>query len=77
MKLNQELQKLACYPKLTEGEKGDLEFFCEALQAKSYQEGQESIIKEIEHDQRKFLDGFSHPKDCEICHSLLPDTNQK
>jgi hypothetical protein len=37
----------------------------------AYQKGRNSILKELEHEQQKFLDGFAHQKDCELCH--LPD----
>jgi len=29
--------------------------------------GKIDILKEQMHDQQKLLDGFSHPKDCELC----------
>jgi len=29
--------------------------------------GAERVAKEIMHDQKKLLDGFGHPKDCEQC----------
>ena len=36
-----------------------------------YQAGRGSILTELVHEERKFFDGFAHPKDCELCH--LPD----
>jgi len=30
-------------------------------------EAKEELRNEIEHDQRKLLDGFSHPKNCKMC----------
>jgi len=36
-----------------------------------YIEGRCSVLAEMNHEQKKLLDGFAHPKDCELCH--LPD----
>lgn len=33
------------------------------------QKGREEVLEEINHEQRKLLDGFAHPKDCKFCHS--------
>lgn len=33
----------------------------------AYQAGRESVIAEFDHDQKKLLDGFAHPKDCGKC----------
>jgi len=38
---------------------------------KVYQAGRGSILTELVHEEKKFFDGFAHPKDCELCH--LPD----
>lgn len=35
--------------------------------AEAYQEGRDSAFKEILHEHKKFIDGFGHPKDCEMC----------
>jgi len=47
----------------------DLVFYddLEECLIESYQAGRQSVIDEMKHDQKKLLDGFSHPKDCEEC----------
>ena len=40
------------------------------LLAQLEEEVREQIKKEEEHDQQKLLDGFGHPKDCEMCKTL-------
>ena len=32
--------------------------------------GRQSILDEFSHDQKKLLDGFSHPTDCKMCLAL-------
>lgn len=39
---------------------------------KGVEEGKKMVLNEIEHVQRKLLDGFSHPKDCPTCAKFLP-----
>jgi len=43
----------------------------QALQAQR-DAGYRQCLLEIKHEQRKLLDGFGHPKDCDIC--LTPPT---
>ena len=38
----------------------------EAL-AEAYEQGRIGVMEELEHDQKKFRDGFGHPKDCPSC----------
>ena len=47
--------------------KNYLKFFIQTQKDISYKEGRKSVLDEIKHDQRKMLDGFSHPKSCEQC----------
>ena len=44
----------------------------QALQAQR-DAGRQEVYSEMEHEQKKLLDGFSHPKDCSMC--LTPPTN--
>ena len=37
-----------------------------ALQAQR-DAGRQEVYSEMEHEQKKLLDGFSHPKDCSMC----------
>jgi hypothetical protein len=30
-------------------------------------EGRYEVLAELEHDKKKLLDGFAHPKDCPLC----------
>jgi len=48
------------------------DFMRKALQAQR-DAGYQQCLLEIKHEQRKLLDGFSHPKDCAMC--LTPPTN--
>jgi len=43
----------------------------------AYQCGRVDVLKELQHDQQKLLDGFSHPKDCEGCDKLKAISNDK
>ncbi len=36
----------------------------------AYQEGRCSVLAEQNHETRKLLDGFAHPKDCEMCRPI-------
>lgn len=36
--------------------------------------GKQDVIEELQHEQKKLLDGFSHPKYCEICLKNKLDT---
>ena len=47
------------------------DYVVEALQAQR-DAGYRQCLLEIKHEQRKLLDGFSHPKDCAMC--LTPPT---
>lgn len=39
----------------------------ENVRALGIREGRNQILEEWNHDQKKMIDGFSHPKDCEMC----------
>lgn len=34
----------------------------------AYETGRKEVLDEIRHEQNKLIDGFSHPKDCKMCH---------
>ena len=36
----------------------------------AYQEGRCSVLAELNHETRQLLDGFAHPKDCEMCRPI-------
>jgi hypothetical protein len=36
----------------------------------AYQEGRCSVLAEMNHETRQLLDGFDHPKDCEMCRPI-------
>lgn len=43
----------------------------------AYGSGREDFAGEILHEQKKFTDGFSHPKDCEQCKRLPASPNNQ
>ncbi len=54
-------------------EKEALKFIQEHIE-EAYKQGRKSIIDEVNHAQKKLLDGFSHSKDCEMC---IDNTNKQ
>jgi hypothetical protein len=42
----------------------------------AFQEGGEHVLAKIDHDQRKLLDGFGHPKECEDCKKIIPSPDR-
>lgn len=49
----------------------EIEDFIRTKLAESFKAGERKgradILRELQHDQRKLLDGFAHPKGCEMC----------
>lgn len=31
------------------------------------EQGRRELLEELNHEEKKFIDGFSHPRDCELC----------
>ena len=59
----------------TEGEEllKDIEILIHYRESIAYKAGRQSVIDEWNHEHRKFIEGFAHPKDCPICKTLIDE----